>query len=67
MELFLALDASLDVEGSFYATTAEAISIGSGLFSATSPEQSQLLSVTPDVSFFNYLTEAGLFHSKERF
>ena len=50
-------DVNLDIEGSLYATTAEAVSLGEGLFSATAPEQSQLLTVTPNTSFFNYLTE----------
>ena len=47
---------SLDVEGSFYATTAESIPIGAYKFSATAPEQSRLLAIKPDTSFFNYLT-----------
>ena len=49
-------DASLDIEGSLYATTAEAISLGEEIFSTFEPEQSQLLDVTPNVSFFNYIT-----------
>jgi filamentous hemagglutinin family protein len=50
-------EVNLDVEGSLYATTAEAVSLGEGVFSATSPEQSQLLLlVKPDTSFFHYLT-----------
>jgi len=53
------VDSNLDVEGSFHATTADAISTGDGIFSASRPEQSQLLSITPDVSFFNYLTESS--------
>lgn len=51
--------ASLDVNGSFYATTAEAIALGDAIFSATEPEQSTLLAVNPSVSFFNYLTDAS--------
>jgi filamentous hemagglutinin family protein len=51
------VNAVLDVDGSFYGTTAEAIEIGEGLFSAVAPEQSQLLSVNPNTSFWNYLTE----------
>ncbi len=47
---------NLDIEGSFYATTAEAISVGEGIFSAAAPEQSQLLMVKPSASFFSYLT-----------
>lgn len=47
---------SLDIEGSFYATTAEAVTLGNSLFSATNPEQSQLLAIQPDTSFFTHLT-----------
>lgn len=50
-------DASLDIDGSFYATTAEAIELGEGIFSATEPDQSTLLAVTPSVNFSNYLTD----------
>ncbi|KYC35386.1 hypothetical protein WA1_06055 [Scytonema hofmannii PCC 7110] len=47
-------NASLDVEGSFVATTAEAIALGEqGDFSATQPQQSSLLSVSPGALFFN--------------
>ncbi|MBT9315050.1 two-partner secretion domain-containing protein [Leptothoe spongobia] len=47
----------LDVDGSFYGTTATAIEIEDGVFSAVEPERSQLLAVSPSVSFWNYLTE----------
>lgn len=50
-------DVSLDIEGSFYATTAESVEVGEGVFSAIAPEQSQLLAISPSVSFWNYLTE----------
>lgn len=47
-------NASLDVQGSFFATTAEAIALGKqGDFSATKPQQSSLLSVSPGAEFFN--------------
>ena len=47
-------NASLDVEGSFFATTAEAIALGKqGYFSATQPQQSSLLSVSSGALFFN--------------
>ncbi|MEH1839518.1 MAG: filamentous hemagglutinin N-terminal domain-containing protein, partial [Nostoc sp.] len=47
-------NASLDVEGSFFATTADAIALGKqGYFSATQPQQSSLLSVSPGALFFN--------------
>ncbi len=49
-------NASLDISGSFYVTTAEAISLGPGVFSAVEPQSSSLLTVAPEVSFFNYLT-----------
>ncbi|WP_161635019.1 two-partner secretion domain-containing protein [Leptolyngbya sp. Heron Island J] len=49
-------DVSLDIDGSFYATTAESVEIGDGVFSAIAPEQSQLLAISPSVSFWNYLT-----------
>ena len=49
-------DAQLDIEGSFYGTTATAVELGNdGIFSATDPTQSQLLAVNPNVSFWNYL------------
>lgn len=50
-------NAQLDIPGSFYGTTAEAVELGNSIFSATAPEQSQLLAVSPSVSFWNYLTE----------
>ncbi len=47
-------NASLDVGGSFVATTANGINLGeTGLFSATEPEKSNLLSVNPSALFFN--------------
>ncbi|MGC1306441.1 MAG: filamentous hemagglutinin N-terminal domain-containing protein [Phormidesmis sp.] len=52
-------EAVLDVEGSFYATTSEAVAIGEGIYSATNPDQSQLLAIKPDASFLNYLTSAS--------
>ncbi|MEO0536708.1 MAG: filamentous hemagglutinin N-terminal domain-containing protein [Cyanobacteria bacterium P01_A01_bin.123] len=48
--------ASLDVNGSFYATTAEAIPLGDGVFSAVESQNSSLLTVRPDAMFENYLT-----------
>lgn len=48
---------NLDVEGSLYVTTGDAIALGEGVFSAASPNQSQLLSIAPSTSFFNYLSE----------
>ncbi len=46
--------ASLDIQGSFVATTAERIQLGdSGYFSATQPQTSSLLSVSPGALFFS--------------
>ncbi|NEQ44307.1 MAG: filamentous hemagglutinin N-terminal domain-containing protein [Leptolyngbya sp. SIOISBB] len=50
-------DATLDVAGSFYGTTADAIPLGDGVFSATDPEQNSLLTVDPGIVFTNYLNE----------
>ncbi|MEM7062582.1 MAG: filamentous hemagglutinin N-terminal domain-containing protein [Cyanobacteria bacterium P01_B01_bin.77] len=47
---------SLDIDGSFYVTTAEAVEVGDGVFSAVVPEQSQLLAISPSTIFWNYLT-----------
>ena len=47
-------DASLDVQGSFLATTANAVKLGEiGLFSASQPATSNLLSVSPSAFWFN--------------
>ena len=47
-------NASLDVQGSFLATTANAIRLGDvGLFSASQPATSNLLSVSPSALWFN--------------
>lgn len=47
-------NASLDVGGSFVATTANAARLGdTGLFSASEPTSSNLLSVNPSAFFFN--------------
>ncbi|MEH1945255.1 MAG: filamentous hemagglutinin N-terminal domain-containing protein [Nostoc sp.] len=47
-------NASLDIQGSFVATTADRVQLGdSGYFSATQPQTSSLLSVTPGALFFN--------------
>ncbi len=46
--------ASLDVQGSFLATTADAVKLGeAGLFSAAQPAASNLLSVSPSAILFN--------------
>uniref|UniRef100_UPI0035CB3932 filamentous hemagglutinin N-terminal domain-containing protein n=1 Tax=uncultured Nostoc sp. TaxID=340711 RepID=UPI0035CB3932 len=47
-------NASLDIKGSFVATTADRIKLGdSGYFSAVEPQTSSLLSVTPGALFFS--------------
>jgi filamentous hemagglutinin family protein len=47
-------EASLDVQGSFLATTADAVKLGdAGLFSASQPTTSNLLSVSPSALWFN--------------
>jgi len=46
----------LDVQGSFVATTANAIQFGNqGLFSASTPEVSPLLTINPSAFFFNQI------------
>jgi filamentous hemagglutinin family protein len=46
-------NSSLDISGSFVATTADGIQLGeNGFFSATEPQKSRLLSVSPGVLFF---------------
>ena len=54
-------NARLDISGSFAASTADAFSLGEeGIFSATAPEQSQLLAFAPNISpFLNALTQNG--------
>jgi filamentous hemagglutinin family protein len=47
-------NASLDVQGSFLATTADAVKLGdAGLFSASQPATSNLLTVNPSALWFN--------------
>ncbi len=54
-------NASLDVAGSFVATTANAIQLGnSGLFSASEPTTSNLLAVNPSALFFNALSQSTI-------
>lgn len=51
--------AILDIQGSFYASTAEAIPLGDGVYSATAPEQNSLLTVHPSALFSTYLSDAS--------
>ncbi|NET43420.1 filamentous hemagglutinin N-terminal domain-containing protein [Okeania sp. SIO2B3] len=49
-------NSSLDIRGSFIATTANEIRLGeNGLFSVTNPQNSNLLSVEPSALFFNQI------------
>jgi filamentous hemagglutinin family protein len=54
-------NASLDVGGSFMATTADSIGLGeSGSFNATEPQTSNLLSINPSVLFFNAMAAQSI-------
>lgn len=55
--IFFGENASLDIRGSFVASSADAIQLGeNGIFSATNPENSILLNVQPNALFSNSLT-----------
>ncbi|NEQ39701.1 MAG: filamentous hemagglutinin N-terminal domain-containing protein [Okeania sp. SIO3I5] len=54
--IFFGPNATLDISGSFLATTADEIRLGeNGLFSATNPQNNNLLSVAPSALFFNQI------------
>jgi filamentous hemagglutinin family protein len=53
-------NASLDITGSFHAIAAPYLPLGNSIFSATAPQSSSLLSISPDVSLFNYLTSGDI-------
>jgi filamentous hemagglutinin family protein len=54
-------DASLDVEGSFAATTADGIEFGEqGFFSATNPESPNLLTINPSAYLFNQVAPGAI-------
>jgi filamentous hemagglutinin family protein len=54
--IFFGKNASLDIRGAFTATTANEIKLGEkGLFSATEPAKSNLLSIQPNALFVNAL------------
>jgi len=54
-------NASLDVGGSFFATTANAVQLGAtGLFSASQPASSHLLTVDPSAFWFNAVASQKL-------
>jgi filamentous hemagglutinin family protein len=51
-------NATLDIKGSFFATTADGIKLGeTGLFSASNPQESNLLSVQPGALFSQALKQ----------
>ena len=57
-------NASLSVGGSFVATTANAVQLGStGLFSASEPSSSQLLDINPSAFLFNALSHGAIINS----
>jgi filamentous hemagglutinin family protein len=52
--------ASLDIQGSFVASTASGIELGEdGYFSATQPQSSRLLAVSPGALFYNAVAASG--------
>ena len=54
-------NASLNIGGSFVATTANAIGFGNqGFFSATNPNNPELLTVNPSAFFFNQIAAASI-------
>jgi len=54
-------NASLDIGGSFFATTANAVQLGdAGLFSASQPALSNLLTVSPSAYLFNAIASQNL-------
>jgi filamentous hemagglutinin family protein len=56
-------NASLDVQGSFVATTANAVEFGDrGIFSASKPESPQLLNVNPSAFLFNQIPPGSITH-----
>ncbi|MEH1836728.1 MAG: filamentous hemagglutinin N-terminal domain-containing protein [Nostoc sp.] len=60
-------DASLDLQGSFAATTANAIAFGErGNFSATNPEVPQLLTINPSALFFNQINRSEIINRSRK-
>ncbi|GAB4241359.1 MAG: hypothetical protein Kow00121_67510 [Elainellaceae cyanobacterium] len=54
-------NARLDIGGSFFATTADAIQFGDqGFFSAINPEAPALLTISPSAFFFNQITPGDI-------
>jgi filamentous hemagglutinin family protein len=59
-------NASLDIQGSFFATTADAIRLGNtGLFSATEPATSNLLAVNPSAFLFNAIAAQPILNQSQ--
>ena len=59
--------ASLDVQGSFVATTANAVEFGNrGIFSASAPESPQLLNVNPSAFLFNQIPPGAITYRSVR-
>ena len=59
-------NASLNVGGSFVATTANAVLLGNnGIFSASEPAKSNLLSVNPSALLFNAISGQGIVNSSQ--
>ncbi len=59
-------NASLDVGGSFTATTANAVGLGeTGLFSASEPATSNLLTVRPSALFFNAVAAGAIVNQSQ--
>jgi filamentous hemagglutinin family protein len=60
-------DSSLDVGGSFVATTANAVKLGeTGLFSATEPKTSNLLSINPSALLYNAINSQAQIVNRSR-
>ncbi|MBD0302998.1 MAG: filamentous hemagglutinin N-terminal domain-containing protein [Tolypothrix sp. T3-bin4] len=65
--IIFGLNASLDVGGSFVGTTANAIRLGdTGLFSATEPASSNLLSINPSALFYNAIASQAQIINRSR-
>ncbi|NER99593.1 MAG: filamentous hemagglutinin N-terminal domain-containing protein, partial [Symploca sp. SIO1B1] len=64
--IFFGQNASLDINGSFLATTADGISLGNqGYFSASEPQTSNLVAVEPGALFFNQVAnQPGVIRSQ---
>ena len=60
-------NASLDIQGSFVGTTANAVKFGNqGIFSATNPETAPLLTIQPSALLFNQLNQQASITNKSQ-